>query len=84
MGWLCASIYNLPPAMAAGIILVACCPGGTASNVVTWLAGANVPLSVTMTTISTFMAVAMTPLVSGWLIGNRVEVDAWGLFFSTV
>lgn len=84
IGWLAAELFGLPAPLAVGIILVACCPGGTASNVVTYLARADVPLSVTMTALSTLAAVIMTPLLSTWLIGSRVEVNGWGLFMSTV
>lgn len=83
-GWMIANTFRLPPAYAAGLILVACCPGGTASNVVSYLAKADVPLSVAMTSLTTLMAVILTPLLSSWLIGSRVEVDGWGLFWSTV
>lgn len=84
IGWAAATAFDLPPALAAGVILVACCPGGTASNVVCYLAGANVALSVVMTTISTFAAIGMTPLLTKMLAGTLVPVDAWGLFLSTV
>ena len=60
-GWAVAKAMNLPPDFAVGLILVACCPGGTASNVVTYIARANVALSVVMTTCSTLAAVAVTP-----------------------
>ncbi|MBI5504202.1 MAG: bile acid:sodium symporter family protein [Deltaproteobacteria bacterium] len=82
-GWASAHITALPPALAVGVILVGCCPGGTASNVVCYLARANVALSVVMTTCSTFAAVIMTPLLTKWLAGTLVPVDAWGLFVST-
>ena len=84
LGWAAARTFGLPPALAAGVILVACCPGGTASNVVTYLAKANVALSVLMTMVSTFAAVILTPLLTKWLAGTLVPVDAWGLFASTV
>ncbi len=84
MGWVAATVFQLPAPLAAGVILVGCCPGGTASNVITYLAKADVPLSVTMTACSTLAAVIMTPLLSSWVIGNRVEVSAWGLFLSTL
>jgi BASS family bile acid:Na+ symporter len=74
----------LPTPFAVGLILVACCPGGTASNVVTYIARANVPLSVLMTMSSTLAAIVMTPLLTKWLAGTLVPVDAWGLFLSTV
>ena len=69
--------------LAAGLILVGCCPGGTASNVVTFLAGASVPLSVVLTTVSTLMATVMTPTLTQQLAGTIVGVDGLGLFAST-
>ena len=83
LGWSVAKLLALPPAFAVGLILVACCPGGTASNVVTYLARANVALSVIMTMCSTLAAVVMTPLLTGWLAGAYVPVDAWGIFLTT-
>ncbi len=83
LGWSVAKLLALPPAFAVGLILVACCPGGTASNVVTYLARANVALSVLMTMCSTLAAVVMTPLLTGWLAGAYVPVDAWGIFLTT-
>lgn len=83
LGWSIARLVGLEPALAAGLVLVACCPGGTASNVVTYLARANVPLSVLMTAGSTFAAVVMTPLLTSLLAGRYVPVDAFGLFLST-
>jgi len=77
-------VFALPTPMAVGVILVSCCPGGTASNVVTYLARANVALSVLMTMTSTFSAIVLTPLLTKWLAGTLVPVDAWGLFQSTV
>jgi BASS family bile acid:Na+ symporter len=82
-GWGVAKALDLPPQFAAGLILVACCPGGTASNVVTFLAHGNVPLSVLMTMCSTFAAVFMTPFLTQWLAGTVVPVDALGLLVST-
>ncbi len=84
LGWAMGRAFALEPPYAVGLILVACCPGGTASNVVTYLARANVALSVVMTMCSTFAAVALTPLLTSWLAGTLVEVDAWGMFKSTV
>ena len=83
-GWAIANLLALPDAFAVGLILVACCPGGTASNVVSYLARANLALSVTLTTLSTILAVAMTPWLTAQLAGARMPVDAWGLFTSTV
>jgi BASS family bile acid:Na+ symporter len=84
LGWGLGRVFALEPAFAVGLILVACCPGGTASNVVTYLARANVALSVVMTMCSTLAAVIMTPLLTSVLAGALVAVDAWGLFGSTL
>lgn len=83
LGWSVAQMLALPAPFAVGLILVACCPGGTASNVVTYLARGNVALSVLMTMCSTLAAVVMTPLLTGWLAGAFVPVDAWGIFLTT-
>lgn len=83
LGWGMGRLFALETPFAVGLILVSCCPGGTASNVVTYLARANVCLSVVMTMCSTFAAVMMTPLLTSWLAGTLVQVDAWGLFRST-
>src|SRR5262245_49047274 len=79
LGWAVAHLLKLETPFAVGLILVACCPGGTASNVVTYLAKANVPLSVLMTMCSTFGAIVMTPLLTKWLAGTYVPVPAGGL-----
>jgi bile acid:Na+ symporter, BASS family len=84
LGWSIARMLRLETSLAVGLILVACCPGGTASNVVTFLARANVALSVLMTMCSTFAAIVMTPLLTQWLAGAYVAVDGAGLFLSTL
>jgi len=84
LGWSIAHLLKLETQFAVGLILVACCPGGTASNVVAYLARANVALSVLMTMATTFGAIVMTPLLTKWLAGTYVPVPAWGLFLSTV
>lgn len=84
LGWGLAILFELPPFFAVGLILVASCPGGTASNVIAYLADANLALSVTMTTISTVAAIIMTPLLTSYLSGSYLEVDAIGLFYSTL
>lgn len=84
LGWGLAILFELPPFFAVGLILVASCPGGTASNVIAYLAEANLALSVTMTTISTIASVVMTPLLTSYLSGSYLEVDAMGLFSSTL
>ena len=79
-----AMTFGLEAGLAVGLILVACCPGGTASNVVAYLANANLALSVTMTMASTLVAVIATPLLTGWLAGKYVEIDQWNLFINMV
>ena len=79
-GIVLASVFGLEAGLAVGLILVSCCPGGTASNVVTYLARANLALSVAMTMSSTLIAIVATPLLTGWLAGVFVEIDRWSLF----
>jgi bile acid:Na+ symporter, BASS family len=69
-----AKVFELPPAIAAGLILVGSCPGGTASNVITYLAKGDVALSVTMTSCSTIASVIATPYLMLWLAGMYVSV----------
>ncbi|CAJ1957720.1 unnamed protein product [Sphenostylis stenocarpa] len=83
-GFLVSKLLNLPSHYAAGLILVGCCPGGTASNIVTYLARGNVALSVIMTAASTIGAVVMTPFLTSKLAGKYVTVDASALFISTL
>jgi len=83
-GWAVARGLYLEPGFAVGLILVACCPGGTASNVITYLARANVALSVVPTMASTLLAFVMTPLWCKALAGQYVPVDALGLSLSTL
>lgn len=83
-GYAVASFFHLSNDYATGLILVACCPGGTASNVINYLARADVALSVTMTALSTFMAILFTPLLTAFYAGSRVDVPAMGLFLSTL
>ena len=82
--WVVARTLDLPTPFAVGLILVGCCPGGTASNVVTYIARADVALSVTMTTCSTLAAVILTPLLTQLLAGELIEVDTLGLLLSTL
>ncbi|CAA7396133.1 unnamed protein product [Spirodela intermedia] len=83
-GYMVGKALKLPSYYAAGLILVSCCPGGTASNIVTYLARGNVALSVLMTAASTFASVVMTPFLTSKLAGQYVAVDPAGLFLSTV
>jgi BASS family bile acid:Na+ symporter len=81
-GWMIATVFKLEPGLAIGLILVSCCPGGTASNVICYLARANVALSVLLTMCSTLVAVVATPMLTRWLAGAWLPVDAWALFRS--
>lgn len=83
-GWFVTKVLNLPDSMAVGIILVACCPGGMASNMITYLARANVALSVILTLASTLLAFIITPLWTSKLAGKYVPVDAWGMCISAL
>ncbi|MDD2321130.1 MAG: bile acid:sodium symporter family protein [Geobacteraceae bacterium] len=82
LAWLTATLLNLPPLLAVGVVLVGTCPGGTASNVITYLARGDVALSVSMTTVSTLFSPLFTPLLTRWLAGSSVAVDTGGLFVS--
>src|SRR3984957_17881355 len=84
LGWSIAHLLKLETPFAVGLILVSCCPCGTASNVVNYLARNNVALSVLMTLCSTLGAVFMTPLLTKWLARPSVPVDAVGPFASRV
>jgi BASS family bile acid:Na+ symporter len=81
-GFVIARALDLEPGLAVGLILVACCPGGTASNIVTYIARGHVALSVAMTMASTLAAVVLTPLLTGWLAGAYVEIDRWNLLLN--
>ena len=79
VGFTIASAFQFPNEVAAGIILVGCCPSGLASNVMSYLAKANLALSVSVTTISTLLAPFLTPLLLQWLGGSFVQINFWGM-----
>ena len=83
-GWLVATLLQLEPALAVGIILVSSCPGGMASNMISYLAKANVALSVVLTLASTLLSFICTPLWTQALAGKYVPVDALGLCLSAL
>lgn len=81
--WLFSLVPAFAPystAMAIGIILVGCCPGGVSSNIMSFLCKGDVAYSVGMTCASTLLAPVLTPLLVLWLAGERVDVDAIGMF----
>ncbi len=84
VAWILAVVFHLPQDLAIGVILVGCCPGGTASNVITYIAGGDVALSVGMTIVSTLAAPLMTPLLVYGLAGAWVEVSFWAMVLSVV
>lgn len=83
-GWAIAQAMELEKGLAVGLILVACCPGGTASNIVAFLARGDVALSVAMTMLSTLAAIALTPLLTGELAGAYVAIDRLNLLTNMV
>jgi BASS family bile acid:Na+ symporter len=83
-GFTIASMFGLPEEMALGLIMVSSCPGGTASNVIVYLARGEVALSVSMTMISTLLAVFLTPALVYFLAGQFVPVNPWSLFQSVL
>ena len=82
LAWGLARAFNLDEALALGVVLVGCCPGGTASNVITYLAKGDLALSVGMTGVSTLLAPLLTPLLTWALAGKSVNVDVVGMLLS--
>ncbi len=82
LAWLLAHLFALPSDLALGVILVGCCPGGTASNVITYLAKGDLALSVGMTATSTVLAPLLTPLLVWLMAGTLVDVDTLGMIMS--
>lgn len=84
LAWILCRILQLPAELALGVILVGCCPGGTASNVICYLANGDIALSVSMTGVSTLLAPLVTPALVYILAGEEVNVDVIGMFLSIV
>ena len=84
LAWLLVWCFSLPKELALGVILVGCCPGGTASNVITYLAKGDLALSVGMTATSTLLAPLLTPLLVWLMAGTMVDVDTVGMLKSIV
>lgn len=84
VGFTVAKTFGFPPEIAAGIVLVGACPGGVASNLMAYLAGGDVALSVTMTSCSTLMSPIMTPLMMKLLAGRLVTVKFVGMMLSII
>jgi len=79
-----ATLFQLPPEVAVGVILVGCCPGGTASNVMTYLARGNTALSVTITAFSTILAPILTPALTLLFASKWLPVSAGDMFLTIV
>ena len=82
LAWLLTRLFSLDESLALGVVLVGCCPGGTASNVITYLARGDLALSVGMTGVSTLLAPLLTPLLTWLMAGTYAPVDAWGMLQS--
>ena len=82
LAWTLTRLFQLDEALALGVVLVGCCPGGTASNVITYLAKGDLALSVGMTGVSTLLAPFLTPLLTWVLAGKSVQVDVGSMFLS--
>ena len=82
LAWLLAKCFGLPPDLAVGVILVGTCPGGTSSNVMTYLARGDVALSVSMTMTTTLLAPVVTPFLTWQLAGAWIEVSFTAMMLS--
>lgn len=80
IAWTLVHAFHLDTALAVGIILVGCCPGGVSSNIMSFLCKGDVAYSVGMTTVSTLLAPFATPALVLWLAGKSVDVNAVGMF----
>ena len=79
-----SKLFQLDPALTAGVVLVGTCPGGTSSNVVTYLSKGDVALSVGMTSVNTLLAPLLTPAITWLLLQTTVRVDVWAMFWSII
>ena len=79
-----SKLFRLSPELTVGFILVAVCPGGTSSNVMTFLAKGDVALSISMTAVSTCLSPVLTPMLTLLLVGERLNVSFWSMFISII
>lgn len=82
VGYALAKLSDFPPEIAAGIVLIGCSPSGVASNVMAYLANANLALSITITSIATLLAPFLTPLLMKLLAGEFVEINVLDMMWS--
>ncbi len=84
LAFMLCKLFNLDAALMTGVILVGACPGGTSSNVITYLSKGDVALSVSMTSINTILAPILTPLITYLLLSTTVNVDTYSMFISII
>lgn len=84
LAFMLCKLFNLDVALMTGVVLVGACPGGTSSNVITYLSKGDVALSVSMTSINTFLAPILTPLITYLLLSTTVNVDTVAMFVSII
>lgn len=84
VGLFVVQFFDFPPEVAAGIILIGSMPGGLASNVMTYLARANIALSVTLTSVSTLLSALVTPFWMKVLANQYIEIDFWKMFWEII
>lgn len=84
VGYTIAHTFNFPAEIAAGIILVGCVPSGLASNVMSYIANANVALSVTLTAVATLLSPLITPFLMKLLAGQLVSVDFLSMMWEII
>ncbi len=82
LAFLLCQLFQLPAEIAIGVILVGCCPGGTASNVITYMAKGNTALSVACTSVSTLLAPLLTPAIFYLLASQWIEINALSMLIS--
>ncbi|WP_019986833.1 bile acid:sodium symporter family protein [Rudanella lutea] len=84
LGFVLANSFSFPPEIAAGVVLIGCSPSGLASNVISFVAKANVPLSITVTTVATLLAPFLTPALMTLLAGQFIEIGFWKMMVEIV
>lgn len=84
LAWMLGKMFHLPPELLVGVVLVGTCPGGTSSNVMTYLSKGDVPFSVGMTCVSTLLAPLMTPFITYLILKETVDVNMLSMFLSIV
>lgn len=84
LAWGLGTLFHLDPALMAGVVLVGTCPGGTSSNVITFLSKGDVALSVGMTSVNTLLAPFLTPAITYFLLRTTVTVDLMSMFMSII